>query len=104
MTPPPKNKRRAAIVDIVVVFFLMALGVTLSGQIMQAMKGGEGFEFSMPSWGKLVLGFVLAGVLIGGTDLLQGEFDGKTTTRARFRRYSHALQSGVFFRVLTEAT
>lgn len=97
------TQQRSNVIDIVAVFLIMTFGVAFSDQVLLAMKKGAGFDFTAPSWGKIILGFIMAGMLIGSTDLMQGDATGKLTARARVRRYSNALSNGVMWRLIMEA-
>lgn len=100
----PKSPHRV-IIDIVIVFLLMAVGVIFSDQVLLSLSGDEsgGDGFVLPDVRKLIIGFIVAAMFIGGTDLVVGDAEGKLKVRSRVVRYSGAVKSGIFFRMLQEA-
>ena len=99
MTKP----QRRVLVDAIATILVMAIGVMMSDQVLQEinMPAGNG-EFDLPSWRKVIFGVIIAFMFIGATDLAYSKDESKFQVWARITRYSNALKSGVFFRIITE--
>jgi len=99
-------KNHRTLIDVLIVLLLMATGVSFSDQVLLGLSTSAedaDARFVLPNFRRLVIGFITASMFIGGTDLVVGDAEGKLRVRARVVRYSAAVKSGVFFRMLQEA-
>lgn len=90
--------------DAIVTITVMAVGVMMSDQVLEEIKSPNGGEFDLPSWRKVIFGVIIAFMFIGATDLAYTKDESKFQIWSRIMRYGNALKSGVFFRLLSEAS
>jgi hypothetical protein len=91
--------------DILIVFCLLSLGVGLSGSMAQAIADGtQELRITLPPrLGRVLFSMLIGALLIATTDLVMGAAE-KLKPAARVRRYMSALEKGVFWRLVMEAT